>query len=403
MAGPSKVSVSGPLGEFTEGFVAELAGLGYSPRGSEAQLRLTSHLSRWLGARGFSAGDLTGEVAAQFVAARRGLYSNLRSQRALGPLLGYLRGLGVAPMPPMVSPAGPSGALAERFARYLSTQRGLAPATVRSYVAQVRPFLVAHAGNDGHLASLTAGQVAAFITDRAVRLRPRSVGVGVNALRALLRWMWREGMVPAPLAEGIGSIAAPTGTGVPKALSTGQVSDLLAALPAEGAARLRNEAMLALMWRLGLRAGEVASLRLEDIDWRVGVVLVRGKGDRREQVPLPVDVGELVATYLQRGRPVGRAHRQVFLALDAPHRPLGAGAVSSVAARALARAAISGPGAAHRLRHTAACRVLAGGGGLVEAGQLLRHSSAAATAVYAKSDIAALAVLARPWPAGASR
>ena len=399
MAGPCEVS--GPLGEFAEGFRAELADLGYSLRGSEAQLRLMGHLSGWLGARGFSAGDLTGEVSAQFVAARRGLYSSLRSQRALDPLLGYLRGRGVAPVAVMVSPAEPS--VVERFAQYLLMQRGLAPATVRSYVAQVRPFLAAHEGNGGGWASLTARQVAVFVTGRAVGQRPRSVGVGVNALRALLRWMWLEGMVPMPLADTIGSLAAPTGTGLAKALTTGQVGDLLAALPANGAVRLRDEAMLALMWRLGLRAGEVASLRLEDIDWRVGVVAVRGKGNRREQVPLPVDVGELIAAYLQRGRPVGRAHRQVFLAVDAPHRPLGAGAVSSVAARAMTRAGIAGPGAAHRLRHTAACRVLAGGGGLVEAGQLLRHASAAATAVYAKSDLTALTALTRPWPVEVGR
>jgi integrase len=161
--------------------------------------------------------------------------------------------------------------------------------------------------------------------------------------------------------------------------------------------------MLALMWRLGLRAGEVASLRLDDIDWRIGVIAVHGKRGRHDHLPLPVDVGKPLAVYLRRGRPAGRTHREVFLALDAPHRPLKASGVSSVAARALARAGIPGPGAAHRLRHTAACAVLATGGGLVEAGQLLRHSSPQATAVYAKSDLAALAVLARAWPVEARR
>lgn len=157
------------------------------------------------------------------------------------------------------------------------------------------------------------------------------------------------------------------------------------------------------MHRLGLRAGEVASLRLEDIDWRAGVLTVRGKGARRDQVPLPADVGRLFAAYLRRGRPAGTAQREVFLALDAPHHRLAGGAVSSVTARALARAGIPGPGAAHRLRHTAACGVLAAGGGLAEAGELLRHASAAATAVYAKCDLATLATLARPWPTGAAR
>ena len=131
-------------------------------------------------------------------------------------------------------------------------------------------------------------------------------------------------------------------------------------------------------------------------------MVVVGKRGRRDQVPLPVDVGELVVTYLCEGRP-GSVHRQVFLGLDAPHQILGAAAVSSVVARALDRAGIAGPGAAHRLRHTAACGVLARGGGLVEAGQLLRHSSPQATAVYAKADVTALALLARPWPDGAVR
>jgi len=161
---------------------------------------------------------------------------------------------------------------------------------------------------------------------------------------------------------------------------------------------VRNEPVVALMLRLALRAGEVASLLLEDIDWRSGVVSVRGKGNRLDQMPLPADVGQPLARYLRHGRPAGTAHRQVFLALDAPHGPLTASAVVSVAARGLAGAGITGPGAAHRLRHTAACGVLAAGGGLAEAGQLLRHTSPQATAVYAKADIAALRAIARPWP-----
>jgi len=292
--------------------------------------------------------------------------------------------------------------VAAGFAQYLSQQRGLAAETVRSYVSQVRPFLSEYVDDDGRCGSLTAQQVAAFVTSRAVGQRPRSVQVGANALRSLLRWMWREQMVPAPLVDAVGSVVAPTLTAVPKALSTEQVSHMQAALPADGPVRLRNEALLTLMWRLGLRAGEVAALRLDDVDWRSGVVTVLGKGGGREQLPVPVDVGKLLADYARRGRPVGNAHRQVFLGVDAPHRPLTAAAVSSVAARAFARAGITGPGAAHRLRHTAACGVLTAGGGLMEAGQLLRHASPAATAIYAKSDVVALAALTRPWPGGAT-
>ena len=202
----------------------------------------------------------------------------------------------------------------------------------------------------------------------------------------------------------MGKVAAPTRNVPPKALSATELESLVAGLPA-GSARVRDEVMLVLMWRLGLRAGEVARLRLEDVNWRQGVVLVRGKRARLDHLPLPVDVGKLLAGYLSRGRPRGPAHREVFLALDAPHGPLSSTAVSSVAARALAAAAIAGGGGAHRLRHTAACGVLAAGGGLAEVGQLLRHSSPETSALYARSDHRALAVLARPWPtsAGAAR
>jgi site-specific recombinase XerD len=190
---------------------------------------------------------------------------------------------------------------------------------------------------------------------------------------------------------------------VPRALTAAEVADLFAALPADGPVRLRDEAMLTLLWRMGLRGGEVAWLLLDDIDWRSGVILVRGKGNRLEQLPLPVDVGRSLAGYLQHGRPTGGSHRQVFLAVDAPHGPIGTAGVSSVVSRAADRAGIPGPVHAHRLRHTAACQVLAGGGGLVEAGQLLRHASTAATAVYAKADLPSLAVLARPWPTAGAR
>jgi len=400
MAGSCRVSMSGPLSGFGEGFVVELSALGYAPRSCQGQLLLMAHLSRWLTAEGLAVEDLTVAVAERFLAARRQVYSNFGSSRALVPLLGYLRGLGVVPPAPAVVAVSAAEILSGRFARYLATQRGLAVLTVASYVSQVQPFLAEYAGSDWSL--LTGRQVAAFIEKRAVGQPPRSVQVRATALRALLGWMWRERIVSAPLANAVGSVAARSGPKPPKALSASQVDDLFTALGCDGPARLRNEAMLALSLRLGLRAGEVASLRLDDIDWRAGLIVVHGKGNRVDQVPLPVDVGQLLAAYLQRGRPVSSGRREVFLALDAPHAHLTSLAVSCVASRALAAAGISGPGAAHRLRHTAACKVLAGGGGLVEAGQLLRHSSGAATGIYAKSDLAALAVLARPWPLAAT-
>ncbi len=403
MAGSFGVRVSGPLEEFAEGFAAELAGLGYSGRGGEAQLRLMAHLSRWMSAQGLTAGELTGEAVKRFGAARRASYRGLRSPRALVPLLGYLRPRGVVPRAAVVAATDPAEVLLECFGRYLARERALSSATESSYVSQARPFVRENV--PAGWGALTGRQVAVFVTERSQAQPPRSVAVRANALRCLLRWMWREGLVSSPsLADAVGKVAAPTQNVPPRALSATELERVVAGLP-EGLVRLRDEGMLALMWRLGLRAGEVARLRLQDIDWRDGIVLVRGKRARLDYLPLPVDVGKLLAGYLSGGRPRGRAHREVFLALDAPHAPLSSAAVSSVAARALAAAGIAGGGAAHRLRHTAACGVLAAGGGLAEVGQLLRHASPETSAIYARSDHRALAVLARPWPTstGAAR
>ena len=218
-----------------------------------------------------------------------------------------------------------------------------------------------------------------------------------DAVRALLRFAWLEGLTAVPLAGFVGSFAAPAGPAVPEGLSPAQAAEFLAFVRAAPGG-LRNEPMMALLLRLALRAGEAAGLLLDDIAWRQGVITVRGKGNRAGQVPLPADVGGPLARYLRDARPGGTAHRQVFLALDAPHAPLAQSAVTSVAGRALRDAGISGEGAAHLLRHTAACGVLAAGGGLAGAGQLLRHAGPQVTAVYARSDLAALRTVARPWP-----
>lgn len=397
-------TVSGPLQAHAEGFLAELARLGYSPRSAETHLRLLRHLSGWLADRGLGVEALGAEAVRAFVAERRTVTTKLRSERALVPLLGYLRALGVASASTPATPSTPAEALLQRFSSFLSTEKSLAPETVRSYASLVRPFVAAYAERPGGWASLTARDVDEFLIARAAVERPGSVGVRANALRSLLRWMWRERLVAASLPDAVGRVAAPSAaTFGPAALDPEAVAGLFAALSGDEPGLVRDRAMLVLLVRLGLRVGEVASLRLEDLDWRTGVLRVRGKRGRVDELPLPADVGAKLSAYLHRARPAGTGHREVFLALDAPHRPLTGSAVSSVVVRARDRAGITGPGAAHRLRHTAACAVLAGGGGLAEVAQLLRHEHPAASARYARADLAALAVLALPWPAEAAR
>lgn len=392
------VAVHGPLAGPTEGFAESLWDRGYSARTVDTQMRMVRDLSRWLEDSGIALADLGDDVVERYVADRRLRSRTLRSARGLTPLLGFLRDRGAVPIPPTRVPAEGAERVMADFEEYLLHERALSAAAVASYCSQVRPLVwsvVPHGW-----ASLTAEAVRVFIDERAAVQKPRSVQVRINALRALLRWLWVRRLIPVPLHDQVMSMHAPAGPPLPRGLSASEVAGLYASLSTDPPARLRDTALVSLMLRLGLRAGEAASLRLEDIDWRTGRVTIAGKRGRVDDLPLPADIGEALVAYLQGGRPVGTGHRQVFLAIDAPHDPIMATAVTTMVGQALRRAGVAGPGAAHRLRHTAAMGVIAAGGGLVEAGQLLRHSTASATAIYARADVASLAVLARPWPGG---
>lgn len=397
------VRFSGQLESYAEGFAAELARQGYKPAtGIKPQLFLVSHLSRWLTERGLEAWVLvSSEVVEEFFAVRRAAgYANHRTVKALAPLLAYLRALGlVGPAP--VAELSPAQVLLERYRGYLTSERGLTAATARGYVDAVRRFVTAREV-DGELvlAGLTAGQVTAFVVGTCPGQSRGSAKMTVTALRSLLGFLHVDGILEGPLVAAVPAAASWRLAGLPKGLAPGEVSRLLAACDRRTRTGRRDFAVLMLLARLGLRAGEVAGLGLDDIDWRAGELLVRGKGDRHERLPMPDDVGQALVGYLQRGRPATAQGRGVFVRVHAPHGPMTTGAVSHVVLAAGSRAGLDGPVRAHRLRHTAATQLLAAGAPLVEIGQLLRHRSQLTTAIYAKVDTEALRTLARPWPGG---
>ena len=392
----ARARMSGPLVAYASGFEAELLRRGYLPSSVAHQLRLMAHLDGWLAEQGLDGWALTTPVVNRFMAPRRAAGVHLHTERALGPLLVYLRRLGVTPPPGVAAAVTPVQRLLERYWRYLIVERGLAASTARGYTGIVRAFLARRADAGGlDLQGLRAGDIAAFVVASSRRRRGREV---VTALRSLLGFLHVEGLVGGELAAAVPSVASWTLAGLPQALEAGQARLLLASCDRETVAGRRDFAILTVLARLGLRAGEVAALRLDDIDWRAGEIVVsNGKRGRRETLPLPADVGEAVAEYLRRGRPATADTRCVFVRVLAPSLGLTGTGVNDVVAAACRRAGL-GRIAAHRLRHTAATETLRAGAPLAEVGQLLRHRLPRTTAIYAKVDRDALRQLARPWP-----
>ena len=317
------VRFSGPLETYAEGFAAELARLGYkAPGGIRPQLAMVAQLSGWLAAGGLEPSRLgSPEVVEEFFAARRTAgYTNHRTVKAVGPLLGYLRGLGVVgPVPvPVLTPAQ---VLLERYRDYLLRERGLAPSTARGYIHAVRGF-VAGREVDGELdlGGLTAVEVTAFVVEACPGQSRGSVRLTVCALRSLLGFLHVDGILKDSLVAAVPTAASWRLARLPQGLSPDEVSRLLAACDQQTVSGRRALSILLLLARLGLRAGEVAGLELDDIDWRAGELVVRGKGQRHERLPLPDDVGTALASYLKHGRPSTAPGRRVFIRIRAPPR-----------------------------------------------------------------------------------
>jgi site-specific recombinase XerD len=251
------------------------------------------------------------------------------------------------------------------------------------------------------LADLTAGDITAFVAAHCPGQAHGSARLTVTALRSLLGFLHVEGILPRPLAASVPRVASWRLASLPRALTGAEVERLLASCDRRRATGRRDFAILTLLVRLGLRAGEVAGLSLDAIDWRAGELVVSGKGDRAERLPLPADVGEAIVGYLRHGRPASALGRTVFVRVKAPHRALSSTGASQIVADAARRADL-GVVHAHRLRHTAATDMLRAGGSLTEIGQVLRHRRTLTTAIYAKVDRRALRALARPWPGGAA-
>ncbi len=384
----ARVRVSGPLVTYVEGFADALSARGYTDFSIANQLRLVAHLSRWLAGRAIALSQITPYTVEQFIAERRHTHTMFRSPRALAPFLLFLRSLDVVPAAP--SEPLPADELLRKYHSHLSDDRELTLGRVRGYVAVADDFLANRSPGD-----LVAADVTAYVQAHA-----NSGGLlgRLTALRSVLKFVFLIGKTSVNLTHAVPSASCRRLVSLPKGLDNAEVDEMLATCDRRTTTGRRDYAALLLMVRLGLRAGEVATLTLDDIDWRVGEVVIFGKSGSTGRLPVPNDVGESIVSYLRR-RPRHVETRCLFLPCRAPYRDATAGMVCSLARRALLAADIS-PSGAHRLRHTAATQMLRRGASLTEIAQVLRHRHIDTTAIYAKVDLDRLSTLAPPWPTG---
>lgn len=284
------------------------------------------------------------------------------------------------------------------FAVHLTEVKGASVATTECYSRHVRTFLSEVAGPDGivDLSTVSAPMVRSYVTGLGHRYAPQSLKLMATTIRSFLGFAWMSGWTTGDLRGAVGPVVTHRSGHLPKALPDEGVQRLLAGPDRRARTGLRDYALLLLLSRLGLRAGEVARLCLDDIDWVGATLTAKVKGGSRLTLPIPDDVGQALVAYLQR-RPAGVTCREVFLAVRGAPLPMTSRSVTQVVARNAARAGL-GTVRAHRLRHSAARAVLGAGGTLTEVGELLGHSNSQVTMVYASFDLASLAVLARPWP-----
>ena len=394
----------GPLGAHIDAFATVLWDRGYARSTAREHLRLIAALSLWSRRRRLGVDDIDDSRLEEFLRHRRKRGHARRGDRAAPrQLLEHLRRVGVVPVPSPTCDDRPVDRVARSFAQHLRQERGLAEATVVTYVPIARLFVSERFG-DGRLRlhTLAPGDVTGFVRRYAHSGSPGRTRLMVTVLRTFCRWLRLRGEIATDLAACVLTVPDWRLATLPKSLPPDDVQRLLRACDRTTAIGRRDYALLLLLARLGLRAGEVVALTLDDMDWRAGELTVRTKGGRQDRLPLPRDVGAALVAYLRNGRPACQA-RHVFVRMRAPRRGFASSvAVCSIVQRALARAGLSPPRkGAHLLRHSLATDLLRRGASLREIGDVLRHRHTQTTEIYAKVDLTALHALALPWPGGA--
>jgi site-specific recombinase XerD len=394
----------GSHGQLVERYAARLVGDGLVGHGTWRCFNVVDGLLSWIASQRCALANLDERSVEQYIRHRARKQSIQPGDRsALKRWLSVLREEGaIAPavLPPLTS----HDRIFNEFDAYLRTERGLAPKSIVRHLPIIRRFLneVCPAGDDD-LAKIGQEEVIRYIERHAQDWSPRTGKAMCWSLRAFLRYLHHRGLNPRALAGCVPSMRRWKLASLPTFLPAAQVQKALDGCERATAMGRRDYAILMMLAKLGLRADEVATLTLDDIDWRASEMLVRAKGRQRARMPIPPDVGAAVVAYLRNGRPKSSC-RRLFIRTLAPHVGFASGcAITMIAKTALDRVGIGACAhrGAHIFRHSLATELLRSGATLTEIGQLLRHESHDTTRIYAKVDIEALRTLSLPWPGGA--
>ncbi len=392
--------MDGPQGPHHDSFAASLVELGYANSTARAKLQLLAEFGVWLQRNNLAFDELDERIVTAFVDDRRSA-GRLRRGDAftVHRFVAHLRKKGALALHEPEEESSPLSRIESEYRDYLKQERGLSPVTGDGYWHLICRFLVERFENGPlDLHELSPSDISSFVVRQAPTMSPGRAKLMLTAFRSFFRFLFQNGRIEVELAAAVPLVATWRLSTIPKYLTTDQCVLLLDACDRSTATGRRDYAILLLALRLGFRAGEVVALELDDLDWRAGEVLVRGKGLRHDRLPLPTDVGEALAVYLRRDRPECST-RRVFVRMKAPRRGFaGSSTVSTVVRRALERAGLQPPTmGAHLLRHTLATGMLRQGASMAEIGELLRHRSPGTTEIYAKVDIDGLRSLAQPW------
>lgn len=387
---------NGPAARFIDGFAEWLLAKGFSVKVTRAHLWNVEHLIDWTSRRGVEIEALDEEVLTRFLdhlpcRCRARKHRGFRYARfRIFKFLDYVRQVGVVAS----APATFSG-LAAEYGTWMRTQRGLAERTIGRALPVVQAFLDAVGDEPSRF---DAKAVHEFVLAYVQKHARRSAGTVTRIIRRFLRYLVTQGHCSPDLIEAVPRVPTWRMTELPRYLADTDVERIVDAYDRESPVARRDHGMTLLLARLGLRAGDVAGLRLDDIDWQHGRLRVVGKGRRETRLPLPQDVGDAILAYLKHERPA-LADDHVFLSAHAPVRPVTKDTLGHVVGAAIERAGVQAPAhGTHVFRHSLATRLLREGASLDAIGAVLRHRNINTTAIYSKVDVNVLRQVAQPWP-----